>query len=165
MAYNPSSFPSKYIRHRARIRAEMKRARFWQALMTAGLLLAANAPRADIAGRFFFTPQERAALNAQRNKSIGLGTGGEPITINGLVARSSGKSTVWINNIPQSNHEAAGGVAIIGKQPAGGKVTVRLPDSAKPIGMKVGQTLDTGSGQIREGYETAPNTENPAPGN
>lgn len=128
--------------------------------MTVGLLLAASSPRADVAGRFFYTPQERAALDAQRNKSIGPGTGGEPITINGLVTRSSGKSTVWINSAPQNDHETTSGIAIIGKQPAGGRVTVQLPNSAKPTGMKVGQTLDTGSGQIREGYEAVPRQEN-----
>ncbi|HUW51578.1 MAG TPA: hypothetical protein VMV75_11250 [Sulfuricella sp.] len=130
--------------------------------MTAGFLLAANSPRADVAGRFFYTPQERAALDAQRNKSVGLNMGGDSITVNGLVARSSGKSTVWINNTPQNDHETTSGIAVIGKQPAGGKVTLRPSGSSKPISMRVGQTLETGSGQIREIYEAAPKQEKKA---
>lgn len=124
--------------------------------MAAGLLLAASAPRAELAGRFFFTPQERAMLDFQRNKSVGLAVGGSSITVNGLVARNNGKSTIWINGAPQSEHSPESGITIIGKQPAGGKLTIRLPDSSKPVGMRVGQTLETGSGQVREVYEAKP---------
>lgn len=127
--------------------------------MAAGLLLAASAPRAELAGRFFFTPQERAMLDSQRNKSVGLAVGGGSITVNGLVARNNGKSTVWINGAPQSEHDAESGITVVGKQPAGGKLTVRLPDSSKPVGMRVGQTLETGSGQVREVYEAKPGQE------
>lgn len=127
--------------------------------MVAGLLLAASAPRAELAGRFFFAPQERATLNGQRNKSIGLGMSGDSITVNGLVTSSRGKSTVWINGTPQGDHEATSGITVIGKQPTGGKITVRPPDSSKPVGMRVGQTLETGSGQVREVYEAKPRQE------
>ena len=137
------------------------RAKYLKFLVGSGLLLAANAPRAELPGRFFFTPQERAALDAQRNKGIGIGlaAGGNAITVNGMVTRSSGKSTIWINGSPQNEAETPGGITVIGKQPAGGKLTVRLPDSSKPVDMRVGQTLETGSGQIREAYEAKPRQE------
>lgn len=127
--------------------------------MAAGLLLAASSPRAELAGRFFFTPQERAALDGQRYKNISPGTSRNSITVNGLVARNNGKSTVWINGIPQGDHEATSRITVIGKQPTGGKLTIRLPDSSKPVGMRVGQTLETGSGQVREVYEAKPRQE------
>lgn len=127
-----------------------------QLLLLAGMLAISNTPRAELAGRFFFTPQERIVLNSQRNKSVGLGARGGAITINGLVARNNGKSTVWINGTPQSEGYDESGITVIGRQPAGGKLTVRLPDSSKPVGMRVGQTLETGSGQVREVYEAKP---------
>ena len=132
--------------------------------MAAGLLLAASAPRAELTGRFFFTPQERTMLNSQRSKSVGLAVGGGSITVNGLVARNNGKSTVWVNGAPQSEHDVESGITVIGKQPAGGKLTVRLPDTTKPIGMRVGQTLDSMSGRVREVYEAPPNMENNSAG-
>jgi hypothetical protein len=136
-----------------------KRATRWQAIMAAGLLLAASAPRAELAGRFFFAPQERATLDALRHNVVapGIRPASGPITVNGLVTNSStGKSTVWINGIPQGGHESTSGITVIGEQPAGGKITVHLPGSSKPVGMRVGQTLKTGSGQVREVYEAKP---------
>lgn len=136
-----------------------KRTTQWQAVMAAGLLLAASAPRAELAGRFFFTPQERALLNSQRNKSVGLVVGGESITVNGLVSRSSGKSSIWINGMPLNENERVESVTILHKQPAGGKVTVRLPDSTQSVGMRVGQTLDGATGKVREVYDPPQNKE------
>lgn len=54
-------------------------------------------------GRLFFTPEQRAALDRQRLNHNGNGqqiaTEG-PVVINGLVRRSSGKDTVWLNGLP-----------------------------------------------------------------
>lgn len=56
-------------------------------------------------GRLFFTPEQRAMLDRQRQltPSRMVGTGGESsssYTINGVVRRSSGHQTTWINGIP-----------------------------------------------------------------
>lgn len=125
-------------------------------MLLAGLLAVAGAARADLTGRFFYTPQERAMLEAQRNnKSAGLSlsTDTGSLTINGLVTRNTGKTTVWINGIPQNEAEAGSGIVVDKTQPGGGNLNIRLPDAATPIGMRVGQTLEKGSGQIREVYE------------
>lgn len=124
--------------------------------MAAGLLLVASAPRAELAGRLFFTHQERAMLDAMRNNSIGLTLGGGSVTISGLVSRNSGKSSIWINGMPINENERVDSVTILHKQPAGGKVTIRMPDSTHAVEMRVGQTLDPASGQVREVYETVP---------
>lgn len=138
-----------------------KRATRWQAIMAAGLLLAASAPCAELAGRFFFAPQERATLDALRNNNAapGVHAGGGLITVNGLVSRSSGKSSIWINGMPLNENERVESVTILHKQPAGGKVTVRLPGSTQSVGMRVGQTLDRATGKVREVYDPPQNKE------
>lgn len=133
---------------------QTKRAAKRQAIVAAVLLLAAGAPRAELAGRFFFTPQERAALDASRRagSAPGARAADGPITVNGLVSRSSGKSTVWINGAPQ--HES-GQIAAAKKKDAAAEITVKLPGSALIHPLKVGQTLTPSSGEIREGYQHA----------
>lgn len=129
--------------------------------MLAGSLFAAGAAQAELTGRFFYTPQERAMLEAQRShKSAGLSLSTDmgSVTINGLVTRNTGKTTVWINGIPQNESEAGSGIVVDRSHPNGGKLGIRLPDTANPIGMRVGQTLEMGSGQIREVYEGTPGT-------
>ena len=52
-------------------------------------------------GRLFFTPENRQALDQQRRfrppEKPREVTDDSPLTVNGLVLRSSGKKTVWIN--------------------------------------------------------------------
>jgi hypothetical protein len=51
-------------------------------------------------GRLFFTPEYRAILDRQRQSS---GKGEAPLSINGVVTRSSGRRTVWINGLAQDD--------------------------------------------------------------
>ena len=73
------------------------------------LLLSATLPvwpQDESVGRLFFTPQQRAALDRERQ----LGLNQRPSTVDadasytfdGEVRRSSGKNTRWINGIPQT---------------------------------------------------------------
>jgi len=120
------------------------------------ILLALPAPRlaADELGRLFFTPQERAMLDAQRHREGGLAVGGDTLTINGLVTRSSGKNTVWLNGVPSQGNPSTADIAITGHQ--GSAVRVQLPRSGQHVDVQVGQTLDTASGKVREIYERPP---------
>lgn len=131
-----------------------KRAAKRQAIVAAALLLAAGASRAELAGRLFFAPQERTALDALRHadSASGARAGDVPITVNGLVSRSSGKSTVWINGAPQPESEQ---IAAAKKKGAAAEITVKPPGSARIHSLKVGQTLTPGSGEIRESYQHA----------
>lgn len=126
----------------------------WQAILAAGLLLAASAPRAELAGRIFFAPQERAALDALRHNvaAPGVRATSGPVTVNGLVTSSRGARTVWINGTPQHQSEP---ITAPKKRGAPGEITVKLPDSTRIHSLKAGQTLTPGSGGIREGYQSA----------
>jgi len=120
--------------------------------MAAGLLLATSAPRAELTGRLFFTPQERAMLDGQRHKNISPGTSGNPITVSGLVTSSRGKSTVWINQVPQRENENPQGITVLKSTARSTVVPLQLP-SGKQVRLKPGQTFDTAKDRIREGYQ------------
>jgi hypothetical protein len=92
-------------------------------------------------GRIFFTPQQRQELDRRRNLNV---TESEVVveslvTVNGHVARSGGKTTTWINGVPQYD-------TFRGSTPD--RVGVASTDSA--VGVKVGQTLDRSKGEVRD---------------
>ena len=76
----------------------------------------------------------------------------EQITLNGIVRRSSGKTTAWINQVPQHENETPQGM-VIQQGPTSKPSALLLLPSGKKIDLKAGQTLDTAKGKIREGYE------------
>ncbi|MDP5241225.1 hypothetical protein Q9Q94_16920 [Uliginosibacterium sp. 31-16] len=57
-------------------------------------------------GRLFHTPQQRAVLDElrRRNARISREQQSDTITLQGIVRRSSGRSTVWINGQAHSEH-------------------------------------------------------------
>lgn len=106
-------------------------------------------------GRLFFSPDERAMLDRMRQKSGGATLSAtEQITLNGIVRRSSGKTTAWINQVPQHENEAPQGISVQQGQASKPSAALLLP-SGKQVHLKAGQTFDTGKGKIREGYEDA----------
>ena len=99
-------------------------------------------------GRLFLTPERRAALDRQRTLNIQeVQQAGDPaISLNGVVKRSSGNDTVWINGSPQwsknRNIEWAGMSAARPEQ-------IRIsPPGDLPRQISVGDTLYPGSGEI-----------------
>jgi len=66
------------------------------------LLFAATPAEGETLGRLFFTPQERAALDRQRQQGIQAGEASAQI-INGIVSPSRGKATVWVNGVRQTS--------------------------------------------------------------
>lgn len=110
---------------------------------------------AEPLGRLFFTPDERAMLDRMRQKSSGSTLSAtEQITLKGLVRRSSGKSTAWINQVPQHENETPLGVAVRQGNASKPSAVLLLP-SGKQVQLKAGQTFDTAKGKVREGYENA----------
>jgi hypothetical protein len=106
-------------------------------------------------GRLFFSPDERAMLDRTRQKSGGSTvSSSEQITLNGIVRRSSGKTTAWINQVPQHDNEASQGVAVQQGRTSKPSALLLLP-SGKKINLKAGQTFDTAKGKVHEGYEDA----------
>lgn len=133
-------------------------ARLFPRLISAALLaLAASAGAEPLQGRLFFSADERARLDQTRQTSGGISPAAtDQVTLSGLVKSSGGKTTVWINQAPQHENETPSGIAVTGQAAPDSSrgVPLRLP-SGKTVKLKVGQTLDTAKGSIREGYESA----------
>ena len=106
-------------------------------------------------GRLFFSPDERAMLDRLRQKSGGSTVSAtEEITLNGIVRRSSGKTTAWINQLPQHENETPQGITVR-QGPASKPSTLLLLPSGRQVNLKAGQTFDATKGKVRESYEGA----------
>jgi len=112
-------------------------------------LLAASAPCAsqDV-GRLFFTPEQRAALDARRqarvpDKPSAVVVASPTTRVDGFVKRSSGPSTVWVNGEPLP--EGSGDSPRIGP-----RVSIPLGEGGRRATLKPGETLDRGTGEVRD---------------
>jgi hypothetical protein len=112
-------------------------------------------------GRLFFTPAERQALEEARRRNIRAevqATAEKPalppvrnVTVSGLVRRSDGESTVWVNGKPVDGATADGlKVRVTAAQ---GTVIVHEPEKGNTVRLKVGQRADFVTGRVEEGYE------------
>lgn len=122
-----------------------------------------TAGAADLQGRVFFTPQQRAQLEAaraqkERQQPVEIESSAPPappvpgtITYGGIVRRNDGKSTVWLNDKPISDRKTAASAGIAGVR-ADGAITVKPPLAERSVALKVGQSLEITSGAIEEPY-------------
>jgi hypothetical protein len=102
----------------------------------------------DGLGRLFFTPERRQTLDRQRQLNIQekQEIPEDPtLTINGIVTRSSGKRTAWINGVSQNESDIASGVAVIPNRKDTAKIAVK-PHDAPATDTKVGNTVNRNTG-------------------
>lgn len=94
-------------------------------------------------GRLFMTPEWRAALERQRAYNIQetRSLEGGSIRLDGVVARSSGKTTVWVNNRPQDEMARNTGVAATLSRHHPDRA-VLATESETPVDLKVGATFE-----------------------
>jgi len=124
-------------------------------------------------GRLFFTPERRQALDRQRLYNIpdSAPAAEEPVlTLNGIVKRSSGKRTAWINGVAQHDDENLVGVRVVPGQAR--PADTRLQEvGTRPIPLNVGDSLHRGtneavgllpSGSLLRVPPTAPTVTTPA---
>jgi hypothetical protein len=127
---------------------------------------AAPAGAQENLGRLFFTPSQRASLDVARSQRARntLATEraeeqaapvAQTLTYGGMVRRSDGKSTVWINNRPVNDNEPAGS-AVVGRVRPDGSVSLQVPQSGRSVELKPGQSIELLSGAIEEGYSRKP---------
>jgi hypothetical protein len=123
------------------------------ALLLAGALLAPCAVAAQELGRLFFTPEQREALDARRrarlpDKPAALAP--SPTTrLDGSVKRSLGKSTVWVDGSAVPEGTQPEGLRIRrGGDPS--RVTVIVGEHGRRIELRVGETLDRASGEVKD---------------
>ena len=134
------------------------------------MLCAGTAAGADLS-RLFFTPAQRAALdNARRlNSSVEVGNDGTQapvppappplpvarnVSIDGVVTRSDGARTVWLNNRAVTGRTAGDLDVAAGK--SNSSIRLGVPASGRSVELKVGQSVEIVSGTIAESYSRRP---------
>lgn len=117
-------------------------------LLCASLLAAGAADAAEL-GRLFFTPERRATLERQRTLNVqeAQTLQGTSMTLDGVVYRSSGKATVWINRQAQTEGEASrtGVTAVITPRAPGSALLT--PGEEAPAQLKVGEAINRATGE------------------
>jgi hypothetical protein len=121
-------------------------------LLVAASIALVPAARAQELGRLFFTPDQRAALDARRKARVPdrAAAAVSPTTrLDGYVQRSGGPSTVWVNG--EGQLETSPDAPRIGAtRRDDGRVSVPVGEGGARVGMKPGETLDRGSGEVRD---------------
>ena len=102
-------------------------------------------------GRLFFTPEKRAALDRARsqNQRQTLQVEATDLSLEGIVRRSSGRNTVWLNGRPHDMANPRDGVAV-NLGPDATTARVRIGDEA-PADLRVGESINRGTGERRSG--------------
>lgn len=121
----------------------------------AGLLLALGAAASPLLadealGRLFFTPERRQALERQRLYNIqdtSHATEEPVVTLNGIVRRSSGKGSAWINGMVQHDREDISGLQVRpdGRNP--GRATLKDLGNDSSTSLGVGDSHRRGSNE------------------
>ncbi len=118
-------------------------------LVGLAILAPAGAADAPQLGRLFFTPEKRVTLERQRNFNIqeAKTLQGNTMTLDGVVYRSGGKSTVWINHQAQTENESArtGVNAVVSPKTPGSAVLA--PGEEAPAQLKVGESINRATGE------------------
>jgi hypothetical protein len=116
------------------------------------LLPAAPAPAEEL-GRLFLTPERRATLERQRQFNIREAEAkvveGDTLSVSGVVQRSSGRSTAWINNAPQDEKDATG-VRVQIDRANPGRTTV-VAGEEQPASLKVGESINRSTRETTSG--------------
>jgi hypothetical protein len=118
--------------------------RAYTAVFLIWLFLVPAASAAEL-GRLFLTPQQRQDLDRRRvtnrvEEDAPPQVKEGPLTLNGHVQRSGGRNTTWINGQPSFDSHSSRDPAQVTVVPNEGEAGVRL---------RIGETLDRNSGQIR----------------
>lgn len=113
---------------------------------------------ADELGRLFFTPEQRSALDARRKARIPDKPAAvvveSPVTrLDGLVSRGGGKSTVWVNGEPVPEGSQPEGLRVEPRRSASGRVTVDIGETESQVDLKIGQSFDRGTGEVKDSLQ------------
>ena len=125
-------------------------------LMGIAISLSSAAAQAQALQRLFFTPDQRAALDARRNARVPDTPAAAPVVespltrVDGVVRRSGGKSTVWVNGetIPEGAPPGSPKISPAGANPD--QVSIPVGEGAQPKDLRVGESLDRGNGEVSD---------------
>lgn len=118
-------------------------------LLSLAVIAPAGAADAPELGRLFFTPERRATLERQRafNVQEAQTLQGSSMSLDGVVYRSGGKSTVWINHQAQTENDSSrtGVNAVVSPKTPGSALLA--PGEEAPTRLKVGEAVNRATGE------------------
>lgn len=106
----------------------------------------------DALGRLFFTPERRQQLDRQREMNVPdhPAPSDEPtVTVDGVVTRSSGKRTAWVNGKPQNDNDVWSGLSVTPRRGDPGRVVVKAGD-LPAASARVGETINRSTGEASD---------------
>jgi hypothetical protein len=116
---------------------------------------------AELTGRLFYTPDQRVQLDQlRRQKAVASQARDEPIpetvTYNGIIRRSDGKTTIWMNNQQMSDADLRSGQSVTGTVSRDGRIVLQNPQagSGAKLELKVGQSATLLSGKVDESFSS-----------
>jgi len=116
-------------------------------LVAALLAVLAVPSQSQDLGRLFFTPEQRAELDARRKARVpdrpAAAVASPTTRLDGYVKRSGGPSTAWVNGEPLP---AGPGEAVR----IGPTVSVPLSEGGRRAALKPGEVLDRGTGDVTD---------------
>lgn len=136
-----------------------------RALLVVLSVAVSTAHAAETLGRLFYTPAQRAELDALRGRKNVAPPPAAPeqpavvpevLSYDGIVRRSDGKTTVWINNRAVNDGKPAEDLPLAGRVRPDQRLSVTLPQAEKNIELRVGQSVEVLSGSIAEPYARRP---------
>lgn len=136
-------------------------------LLALALLFPVITHAAETVGRLFFTPEQRAQLDTLRIKKIvATQTKDEPapeiVTYKGIVRRSDGKATVWVNSKALTEGELSTAESVTGRITRDGQILLGSQSAgAGKMQLKVGQSAELLSGRVGESYSVLQNNQTP----
>ena len=123
------------------------------ALITLVVALTPPPVQAQELGRLFFTPEQRAALDARRKARAPdkpAAAVAAPVTrLDGYVKRSGGPPTVWINgeSVPDNAPEAP---RIDSSRGPSGSVSISVGEAGGRVRLQPGEALDRSNGEVHD---------------
>ena len=114
-----------------------------------------SAPAQEL-GRLFFTPEQRAALDARRKARLPDKPAAAPIAelpvtrVNGAVQRGGGKSTVWVNGETIAEDAQPDGARVTPRSTNAGRVSIPAGEGPQRYDLRVGESVDRNSGEVRD---------------
>lgn len=127
------------------------------------VLALVSTARAEELGRLFLTPEQRSALDARRKARLPdkpQAVIASPITrIDGFVTRGGGRATVWVNGAAVGEGAEQAGLRVLPRRADPSRVTIEIGEGERKFDMKVGQSLEHATGEVKDplrGGEAAP---------
>ncbi|HQO28153.1 MAG TPA: hypothetical protein PKY22_01310 [Accumulibacter sp.] len=103
-------------------------------------------------GRLFFSAERRQQLDRQRAQNTldkQQATAAPALTVDGVVVRSSGRRTTWLNGTPQHESEMLNGLTLTGRPDEPARVLVESSD-APSARARVGETVNRSTGETSD---------------